>query len=71
MSNAETILFVWLGFVNGVVVFLAFERDRLLKKIRSLEYNDGAKQNWLKSHDNHLRKIYEVVCSIDTHKEGA
>ena len=37
MSLTETILFLFIGVHNGVIVYLCLERDRMFEKIKELE----------------------------------
>jgi len=37
MSLTETVLFLFIGVHNGVIVYLCLERDRLNTKIKELE----------------------------------
>ena len=37
MTTTEIVLFIWLAFHSSVLIWLCFERDRLLKQINHLD----------------------------------
>lgn len=41
MSTIEIILFIWTALQNGILIWLCFERDRLLEKIKALDCVTG------------------------------
>ena len=42
MTTTETVLFVWLAFQSGILIFLCFERDRMNAKINDINRRLGA-----------------------------